>query len=212
MAIPGKGILGGFAGKVGTVVGSTWKGISYMRSLPAVKKNRKVTEAQQLQQAKFALATAFFGGFTPLVNSSFKSTPKLTARNTALGIVLTQAIGGVYPNLFIDYSMVLVAKGSLKKADNPVVISPAAGKLRFNWTDNAGMGNAIALDMAILVAYSGDTNDVLFTLDGASRASGESQLDVPYFSGKLVHTWISFRSPDGKLTADSMYTGTVQVL
>lgn len=29
-----KGILGGFSGKVGTVVGGSWKGISYMRSLP----------------------------------------------------------------------------------------------------------------------------------------------------------------------------------
>ena len=26
-----QGILGGFSGKVGTVVGSSWKGISYMR-------------------------------------------------------------------------------------------------------------------------------------------------------------------------------------
>ena len=28
-----QGILGGFSGKVGTVVGSSWKGISYMRGL-----------------------------------------------------------------------------------------------------------------------------------------------------------------------------------
>ncbi len=27
-----KGILGGFSGKVGTVVGGSWKGIDYMRS------------------------------------------------------------------------------------------------------------------------------------------------------------------------------------
>ena len=27
-----KGILGGFSGKVGNVVGGTWKGIDYMRS------------------------------------------------------------------------------------------------------------------------------------------------------------------------------------
>ena len=27
-----QGILGGFSGKVGSVVGASWKGISYMRS------------------------------------------------------------------------------------------------------------------------------------------------------------------------------------
>jgi len=29
-----KGILGGFSGKVGTVIGGVWKGIEYMRSIP----------------------------------------------------------------------------------------------------------------------------------------------------------------------------------
>jgi hypothetical protein len=30
-----KGILGGFSGKIGNVVGATWKGIDYMRIMPA---------------------------------------------------------------------------------------------------------------------------------------------------------------------------------
>ena len=29
-----QGILGGFSGKVGTVVGASWKGITYMREIP----------------------------------------------------------------------------------------------------------------------------------------------------------------------------------
>ncbi|MDD3723512.1 MAG: DUF6266 family protein, partial [Lutibacter sp.] len=47
-----KGILGGFSGKVGSVVGSTWNGISYMRSLPASVKNPR-TEKQMSQRSKF---------------------------------------------------------------------------------------------------------------------------------------------------------------
>jgi hypothetical protein len=34
-----QGILGGFSGKVGTVIGGSWKGISYMRSIPQSVKN-----------------------------------------------------------------------------------------------------------------------------------------------------------------------------
>lgn len=34
-----QGILGGFSGKVGTVIGSSWKGISYMRSRAQSVKN-----------------------------------------------------------------------------------------------------------------------------------------------------------------------------
>jgi hypothetical protein len=50
-----KGILGGFSGKVGTVVGASWRGISYMRSLPQKVRNPR-TQGQRSQRNKFALA------------------------------------------------------------------------------------------------------------------------------------------------------------
>jgi len=33
-----KGILGGFSGTVGAVIGATWKGVSYMRSQSSAKR------------------------------------------------------------------------------------------------------------------------------------------------------------------------------
>ena len=36
-----QGILGGFKGKVGTVIGASWNGISYMRGLAQSHKNPK---------------------------------------------------------------------------------------------------------------------------------------------------------------------------
>jgi len=53
-----KGILGGFAGKVGTVVGISWKGGSYMRSLPRKFRN-KPSLLQMEQRTKFALAVNY---------------------------------------------------------------------------------------------------------------------------------------------------------
>ena len=47
------GILGGFNGKVGAVVGASWKGISYMRGIAQSIKNPK-TEAQVMQREYFA--------------------------------------------------------------------------------------------------------------------------------------------------------------
>ena len=53
-----KGILGGFSGKVGTVVGGNWKGIDYMRS-KGVNGNKNPTLSQLTQQAKFKLGIIF---------------------------------------------------------------------------------------------------------------------------------------------------------
>ena len=47
-----QGILGGFRGKVGTVIGASWNGISYMRGLAQSHKNPK-TAAQMQQRAFF---------------------------------------------------------------------------------------------------------------------------------------------------------------
>ena len=46
-----QGILGGFRGKVGTVIGASWNGIAYMRGLAQSHKNPKT--AAQLQQRAF---------------------------------------------------------------------------------------------------------------------------------------------------------------
>ena len=47
-----QGILGGFKGKVGTVIGASWNGIAYMRGLAQSVKNPK-TAAQLQQRAYF---------------------------------------------------------------------------------------------------------------------------------------------------------------
>ena len=46
-----QGILGGFKGKVGTVIGASWNGISYMKGRPQSVRNPR-TEAQ-VQQRNF---------------------------------------------------------------------------------------------------------------------------------------------------------------
>ena len=47
-----QGILGGFKGKVGTVIGASWNGIAYMKGLPQSQKDPK-TAAQMAQRAFF---------------------------------------------------------------------------------------------------------------------------------------------------------------
>ena len=46
-----QGILGGFKGKVGTVIGASWNGIAYMRGLPQSQKDPKT--AAQIAQRDF---------------------------------------------------------------------------------------------------------------------------------------------------------------
>ena len=56
MGVIKRGILGGFSNKVGNIVGSTWKGIAVIKSLPLSVANPR-TAGQILQRGKFSQLT-----------------------------------------------------------------------------------------------------------------------------------------------------------
>lgn len=56
MGVIKQGILGGFSNKVGTVIGSSWKGIAVMRSMPQSVANPK-TASQVANRSKFGQIT-----------------------------------------------------------------------------------------------------------------------------------------------------------
>ena len=200
-----------FRGMIGPVVMTSWKGVPVLRTRPSRIRKRKPTPAQEAQRKRFKLASSFLRGFKALIETSFQPVNGKTGMNMAISHLLTQATRQNDSGLGIDYKDVLVAKGSLKKAEEVVVRSTGPGIISFNWADNSGSGNANASDRSILVAYR-EGIGVMFNTDGAMRSGGQAELVTPFFSGEKIHTWVSFRSDDGELTADSIYTGIVEII
>lgn len=206
-----KGVLGGFSGKVGTVIGSSWKGIDYMRSLATVRKNRTSSQRQLEQRAKFALVSAFMQSMHSIVMRNFnRYANRMTGTNSAMSYTIKSAVTGTYPDYRIEYSQVKISRGSLPNALGATATAGAAGRINFTWPDNSGLGKALPEDLALLVAYCADLNATIYRL-GANRSAGQDVLDVTGFSGKQVQTWITFISADEKDIASSIFTGQVLV-
>lgn len=205
-----KGILGDVSGKVGTVVGAKWRGKSYLRSKPDTTKNAKRSNTQLAQQAKFSVARLFLKGMKELLEIGYKTTAiGLTGQNKALAHMLKNAIGGTYPDYSIIYNKVMVSEGSLHNAfDSKAAAAKEA--IQFTWTNNSLVSNAKDSDQILMVAYCPEFNCTVYRI-GAARSSGTDTLAMPGFSGKLVHTWASFISADGKEIASSLYTGEITV-
>jgi hypothetical protein len=207
-----KGILGGVNGTVGTVIGGRWRGIDYLRSKSNSRRTRS-TDAQDLQRAKFKLATGFLQMIRPLLHLSFKDySSQMTGPNQALSYTLKNAIVGELPDLQIDYSLILVSKGSLPNIFEPVAVSSAPGTINFTWEDNSNIGSAKPRDKAILLAYCEEKKRPVYTMAGGERSSEKGILNVPSFSGKAAHTWIAFMNESGKEISPSIYTGLVNVM
>jgi len=207
-----QGILGGVSGKVGNVVGGNWKGIDYLRIMPASVANPQ-TPAQMDQRTKFITVINFLQPIKDFIRVGFKNyAVKMTQFNSAMSYNVKNAIAGEYPDYTIDFTKALVSRGGLATALNGSATSPNAGLVSFSWDDNSAEGNAQATDKALLVVYNPEKNETVFILDGDTRAAGSQDVVVPAnYSGDTVQTYVGFISEDGTSVANSKYVGAVQV-
>jgi len=207
-----KGILGNFTGKVGTVIGSNWKSINYMKSLSGKRKGMP-SSAQVEQQLKFALMLRFHEAFQYLLPITFANSSKvMTPANYAMGHNIKEAVKGVYPEFSIDYHKIVLSKGKLNHAGGASVEGNGAGKIKFSWAwDGEEYDFAKSTDKAILIAYCSEINRAVYTLNGGLRSAETGTLKASLFGGKQVETWIAFVSEDGTKFSESMYLGNVLV-
>jgi hypothetical protein len=202
-----QGILGGFSGKVGTVVGGTWKGIHYMRSLPTSVRNPR-SEAQVTQRTKFLVTIEFLKPITPFVRAGFKAyANKQTAFNAAMSYNVNNAVIGSFPDFELDYPNAMVSRGSLLQAEGGSA-TVGTGSMTFAWTDNSGVSNALATDKAMLMIYNSDKGEAVFSTASADRSTETADLSIPEgWSGDTVEVYLGFISEDGSLVANSVYLG-----
>lgn len=207
-----QGILGGFSGKVGNVIGGNWKGIDYMRVKPANVANPQ-TEGQVDQRTKFSTVLQFLQPLKDFVKVGYKNYAiKMTQFNSAMSYILKNAVTGAYPNFTVDYASALLSRGSLAGVLNGAAASSTAGSVEFTWGDNTSESNASATDKAMILAYNSTKGEAIFVTDGAARSAGSQSLTVPDdFSGDSVECFIAFISEDGLSVVNSKYVGSVTV-
>ncbi len=207
-----KGILGGFSGKVGTVIGGNWKGIDYMRGKAASVSNPK-TEAQLDQRARFGAALKFLQPLTSFLRVGFKSyAVKMTAFNSAMSYNLNNALMGTYPDYFIDYASALVSRGNLPGALNPQVSASSPGVIEFAWTDNSQGAHAKPNDKVLLVVLNPIKQQAETVVAGNTRSIGSQVITVPdTFIGDEVQCYIAFQDERQTVLSNSIYVGAIVV-
>ncbi|MBO4778358.1 MAG: hypothetical protein J5588_07690 [Bacteroidales bacterium] len=206
-----RGILGGFHGTVGTVVGASWKGIDYMRSKAESIKNPR-TRGQVTQRNRFATTLQFLQPITSYIRIGFRPyAVKQTGFNAAMAYNIKNAIVGEYPNFELDYSKALVSRGTLTPVEGANANVTSSG-VTFFWRDNSGTGNALLTDMAMPLLFNKDKEEAVFSTAGGKRFEEETTLTVPAdWTGSKVEAYLGFISADGKSVATSIYLGKVTI-
>ncbi len=190
-----KGILGPFSGTVGTVIGGSWKGISYMRSQPTPKKNRVPSPKQLDQQARFATVVEFLRPMTQLVAVGFKTPLQMTGFNSAVSFTLKNAVTGSYPAYSIAYDAVLVSRGDLPNATAPTAQAMNTSLIAWDWTNNSGVGSAaaaIAANGTVKINWNIETeiNTQQYSIERSANAAQFSSIGILKATGSSKYSWI----------------------
>ena len=204
-----QGILGGLSGKVGNIIGGSWKGIDYIRIKPSSVANPR-TEGQVNQRNKFTIALEYLQATKDFIKIGYKSfATKKTEFNAAMSYVLNNAVGGIAPNFTIDYSLALLSRGPLSGVLNPTTDLTTAGQVSFDWDDNSAEGNANVTDKAMVLVYNPSKKESISILDGADRTVGSQMVTIPNtYAGDTVELFMAFVSADGTQVSNSVYLGS----
>lgn len=149
-----KGIHGAFQGKVGNIVGSSWRGIDYVRSLPK-KSSKAASEDQLAQRMKFGMTTSFLKSIKDILMLGFSDSKQRnkTGYNVAFQQFINNAFQGAYPNFTVDYSVVKIASGGLAALVGLQTVESFPKVLSLTWDPIGNRFNAFDDDQVLVILY-----------------------------------------------------------
>jgi len=212
MAIIKRGILGGLSGKIGNVVGSSWKGIATLKSLPLSVSNPK-TVGQVAQRKAFKAVTLAgsdllsdickplwdreaqqMSGYNAFVKNNIKAF-------SSLGIL---TVADFKPTLGIEDAQVIAE----------VVIANDSANVVLDWTAGALVGKQATTDEMQAVVFN-ETQKVFASVSGSvTRDDEEITVVMPANSvtGDVISVWLCARDASHTVffAAGSELSSTVQ--
>ena len=174
-----QGILGGFRGKVGTVIGASWNGISYMRGLAQSHKNPK-TAAQTTQRSFFKEVLDIASQFSDeQMKFLFPENVGGMTRHNALVKQLTEFAAVDGDTKSVDLGNIN-SLGNAPTAELPEVSITAAGEnLTISWDgDTANRAEAADEYPTVFVANVTKKKVFLVNSTAALGSTGEVSFNV----------------------------------
>ena len=204
MAILKNGIEGAFSGKIGTAVGTTWRGLNIIRSRP--KPPTHFSERQLANQMKMKVAQDFLRRMVAPIRIGFRDDSIVpTAYNTGLANLKKYALTGEYPDIRVDFPAVKIAHGILEMPDN-IQMEADGSQLMISWSDSAE-GNARHDDQLLIVLWNDTDKASQYSLQ-AYRSAGQFSWQ-PAFAFEGAHVWAAFVRQDRSMQSESVYLGQV---
>ena len=202
------GIYGPIRGRVGPVIGSSWKGEPYVKSRPR-KRGKKRQANEQLNQQNFASVHYWLQPLIGFLRAGFKGyMPKVEGFNAAKSYALKNAFAGEAGNKLLDSALVQVSYGDLPLPSHISMEKPGDHELQFTWDTGLADG-ANPYDQVMLLAYDHKNREQRMKLTGQFRSTGTDTLELLPGTGFSYHVYIAFTAHDRSRQSHSVYLGEI---
>lgn len=208
MAICAAGVHGHPSGKIGKLVFYTLNGQPVCR---LIGRAGKPSLNQMANRQGMSVTMDLLRPMADFIKVSFKLEAEGTTKNPhnlATSYNKKQALTGVYPNILVDYTKVILSKGSLEMAKD-LKVSKVEGGINLSW--DAGFADNGAEDDILMVMVSHPAEKkASMLLNAAKRENGGCF--IPLSESKMdsqMEVYICFKSANGTLISDSAYVGNL---
>lgn len=200
-----QGILGGLSGKIGSVVGSSWKGIPVLKTKPLSVANPQ-TAGQVAQRTKFSNSVAFAGIILATVIKPLwdRFASRMSGYNEFIQTNI-DLFAATLPNPFAD---LIISKGKMAATVIDALVAVSAAKLvTIQWINDSGSGFKLTTDVAYAVIINETTGEIVGGADGFNRADGETELSfsVNLEAADDIHAYLAFKRADGTVVSNTSY-------
>jgi hypothetical protein len=205
MGVIKRGILGGVSGSVGSVVGTSWKGIAVLKSKPLSVANPRTT-AQVSQRDKMTVLVALCKLLLAEVIKPLWD--RFAQQMSGYNMFVSQNIAYVDDGLAesLDWENFKIAQGKMLKTNFTLPpVSNSDDVVGFVFPTTTAQ-NQLPSDIAYAVVMVDNTTNV-FVNSGNIRSSGSIDVSIPdgVGTGEVLHCYLAFKSADGRLVSTSEY-------
>lgn len=192
-----QGILGGFSGSVGNIVGSSWKGIAVIKAKPLSVANPK-TVAQTGNRTRFKSVTALASkGLSAVVKPLWDRDAQQMSGYNAFVQANKEAFTSA--GLLVPENVVISKGKEAKQVFSVDAIMPNQNDITLNWDASALEGEQLETDEVFVYIHSADEKHDMFVSKDDNRLVETVTYTLPqkFTTGKKVYAYLAFRSVDG---------------
>jgi hypothetical protein len=205
------GINGPVVGKVGSVVGSSWKGIPYLKG-PYKRRTKTISDDEKANRNKFSMAQFWLKPLLHFVRVGFKGyTPLVEGFVAAKSYLMKNAMEGNGAECTINPALVKLSYGDLPLPENISMQLLENDQLQVTW-DAPTSKSPRNKDQVMIVAYNIEMKRAKFITMGQFRLVGSDTLDLNIAVKGAFHIYVAFVAGDRSRQSMSVYLGAIQIL